>query len=232
MTTPMASRDTIDIRTLRQTWAAFDRVAHLRPIRSEEDYDHTVALMNTLLDAVGDEEEHALSGLLDLVSALVEEYDTHHYSIEAFEPKEVLRYLIEMRGLNQGDLAEIVAQSNLSAILAGKRKISATLAGKLAKYFNVSPTVFVPVRRQPLRQRKLTACLELIERSGPKYVDETKLGLMGDVKPVGEGAYTSALTGACTLRSAARLIDLLAGGSKRTQKSDIERATALAALLD
>ena len=145
MTTTTASRDTIDIRTLRQTWAAFDRVAHLRPIRSEEDYDRTVALMNYLLDAVGDKEEHALSGLLDLVSALVEEYDTNHYAIEASEPKEVLRYLIEMRGLKQSDLAEIVPQSNLSAILAGKRKISATLAGKLAKYFNVSPAVFVPV---------------------------------------------------------------------------------------
>jgi len=41
-------------------------------------------------------------------------------------------------------LAEVVPQSNLSAILAGKRKISATLAGKLAKFFNISPAVFVP----------------------------------------------------------------------------------------
>lgn len=145
MTSTTASRDTIDIRALKQTWAAFDRVAHLRPIRSEEEYDRTVALMNYLLDAVGDKEDHALSGLLDLVSELVGEYDTNHYTIEASEPKEVLRYLIEMRGLKQGDLAEIVPQSNLSAILAGKRKISTTLAGKLAKYFNVSPAVFVPV---------------------------------------------------------------------------------------
>ena len=145
MTTTVASRDTIDIRALKQTWAAFDRVAHLRPIRSEEEYERTVALMNFLLDAIGDKEGHALSGLLDLVSELVGEYDTNHYAIEASEPKEVLRYLIEMRGLKQGDLAEIVPQGNLSAILAGKRKISATLAGKLAKYFNVSSAVFVPV---------------------------------------------------------------------------------------
>jgi HTH-type transcriptional regulator/antitoxin HigA len=85
-----------------------------------------------------------LPGLLDLVGELVEDYDTSHYSIEASEPREVLRYLIEIRGLKQGDLAEIVAQSNLSAILAGKRKISTTMAGKLAKYFNVSPAMFVP----------------------------------------------------------------------------------------
>ena len=141
MTTATA---TLDIKALQKTWAAFDRVAHLRPIRTEEEYDRTVSLMNYLVDIVGDRENHTLSGLLDLVSELVAEYDTSHYSIEASEPNEVLRYLIELRGLKQGDLAEIVPQSNLSAILAGKRKISATLAGKLGKFFNISPAVFVP----------------------------------------------------------------------------------------
>jgi HTH-type transcriptional regulator/antitoxin HigA len=134
----------LDVKVLERTWAAFDRVAHLRPIRSEDEYDRTVALMNYLLDIVGDKENHALSGLLDLVSELVGDYDSTHYAIEASEPKEVLRYLLEMHGLKQGDLADVVPQSNLSAILAGKRKISATLAGKLAKYFNVSPAVFIP----------------------------------------------------------------------------------------
>lgn len=141
MTTAIAA---LDIKTLQKTWAAFDRIAHLRPIRTEEEYDRTVSLMNYLLDMVGDQEDHALSGLLDLVSELVADYDTNHFAIEASEPNEVLRYLIELRGLKQGDLAEIVPQSNLSAILSGKRKISATLAGKLAKFFNISPAVFVP----------------------------------------------------------------------------------------
>ena len=134
----------VDIKALQTTWAAFDRIAHLRPIRSEEEYDRTVALMNYLLDVVGDKADHALSGLLDLVSELVADFDASHYAIEAAAPKEVLRGLIEMRGLKQSDLADVLPQSNLSAILAGKRSISATLAGKLAKYFNVSPAVFVP----------------------------------------------------------------------------------------
>ena len=141
MTTAAAS---FDVKALRKTWAAFDRIAHLRPIRGEAEYERTVALMNRLLDVVGDDEDHALSGLLDLVGELVEDYDVSHYAIEASEPREVLRYLIELRGLRQGDLADIVAQSNLSAILAGKRRISARLAGKLARYFKVSPAVFIP----------------------------------------------------------------------------------------
>jgi len=141
----MTATTTLDLNVLQQTWVAFDRLAHLRPIRTEEEYDRTVALLNHLLDVVGEQEEHELSGLLDLVSELVSDYDAHHFAIAAAEPKEVLRHLIEIRGLKQSDLAEIVRQSNLSAILAGKRKISATLAGKLAKYFNISATVFIPV---------------------------------------------------------------------------------------
>lgn len=144
MTTATASPAEIDIRALQKTWAAFDRVVRLRPIRSAEEYARTVALMNHLIDIVGDKEDHVLSGLLELVGELVGDYDAKHYAIEAAEPREVLRYLIETRGLKQGDLAGIVPQSNLSAILAGKRKISASLAGKLAKYFKVSPAVFVP----------------------------------------------------------------------------------------
>lgn len=139
----MTMTTSLDIKALQKTWAAFDRMVRLRPIRSAEEYDRTVALMNFLLDVVGDREDHALSGLLDLIGELVEDYDATHYAIEASEPREVLRYLMEMRGLKQSDLADIVPQSNLSAILAGKRKISANLAGKLARYFRISAAVFV-----------------------------------------------------------------------------------------
>jgi HTH-type transcriptional regulator/antitoxin HigA len=138
------STATLDIKALQKTWAAFDRIAHLRPIRTEAEYDRTVSLMNDLLDRIGDQEDHALSWLSDPVGERVAGYDTSHFAIEASEPMEVLRYLIELRGLKQSDLSEIVPQSNLSAILAGKRKISANLAGKLAKCFSVSPAAFVP----------------------------------------------------------------------------------------
>lgn len=99
--------------------------------------------MNSLLDVVGDDEDHALSGLLELVGDVVSKYEREHYAIEAAAPKDSLRFLIEARGLNQEDLSSIVPQSNLSAILAGKRKISATVAGKLGKFFDVSPALFV-----------------------------------------------------------------------------------------
>ncbi|HOW75778.1 MAG TPA: hypothetical protein P5102_14260 [Candidatus Competibacteraceae bacterium] len=54
----------------------------MRPIRNEHEYDRTVILMNSLLDVVGDQDDHPLTGLLDLVSKLVEDFDTEHYAVE------------------------------------------------------------------------------------------------------------------------------------------------------
>ena len=134
----------IDIPALQLAWQAFDTLAHLRPIHSEADYDHMVALMNSLLDVAGDDEEHPLSGLLELAAELVSRYEQEHHAIEAAHPKDALRFLMESRGLKQEDLSAVVPQSNLSAILAGKRKISAVMAGKLGGFFGISPAVFVP----------------------------------------------------------------------------------------
>lgn len=139
-----AVQSRFDIRAIQTSWAKLDAMAQIRPIHDEAGYDRMVALMNDLLDVVGDNEEHQLAGLLELIGDLVSNYEREHFTIEASEPKDALRFLIEAKGLKQGDLSNIVAQGNLSNILAGRRKISATLAGKLGEFFGVSPALFIP----------------------------------------------------------------------------------------
>ena len=134
----------LNISGLQASWQAFDNMAHLRPIHTEADYDRTVKMMNGLLDEAGDDEDHPLSSLLELTSDLVSRYEQEHHPIEAADPKDALRFLTESRGMKQEDLSSVVPQRNLSEILAGKRKISAAMAGKLCSFFCISRAIFVP----------------------------------------------------------------------------------------
>ena len=139
-----ATQTQFNMRAIQSSWSKLDSMVHLRPIYDEAGYEQMTSLMNSLLDVVGNNEDHALSGLLELVGDLVSKFERASYAIEAATPVDSLRFLIEARGLKQEALCSIVPQSNLSAILAGKRKISATLAGKLGKFFDISPAIFVP----------------------------------------------------------------------------------------
>ena len=70
-----------DMPALQASWQVFDSMAHLRPIYTEADYYRTVKLMNALLDVAGEDEDHPLSSLLDLVADLVSGYEQVHYKI-------------------------------------------------------------------------------------------------------------------------------------------------------
>lgn len=134
---------TIDLEAISRTWVDFEAASHLRPVRNEADYDRMVLLMNELIDRVGEDESHPLAGLLDLVGELVSDFDGEHYAVPAGEPREILSYLMQSQGIKQTDLADLVAQPNLSAILNGRRAIPRELAKGLAQRFNVAVDVFL-----------------------------------------------------------------------------------------
>ena len=93
-----------------------DSVPFFGPIRNERDYTRMQALMDQLLDLVGDDEDHPLADLLDVVGVLVDQYEEEHTpSLSTARPTEVLKFL----------------------------KINARQAKSLARRFGVSPVVFL-----------------------------------------------------------------------------------------
>lgn len=60
-------------------------------------------------------------------------------------PHIILKELMDIKGLQQKDLVQFFGgyKSNTSAVLNGKRKINNKQAKELAKYFHVSPALFI-----------------------------------------------------------------------------------------
>jgi len=101
--------------------------------------------MDELLNLVGDDEDHPLADLLDVIGMLVAQYEdenTPGLQLPS-KPEEVLQFLMQQHGLKQADLREIGTQGVVSEILSGNRQINARQAKALAKRFGISPAIFL-----------------------------------------------------------------------------------------
>ena len=114
-------------------------------IRSKAEYDRAVAVLDTIIDEIGEDEAHPLADLAEALSVFIEAYDKAHYPTPEHSPREMLRFLMEQNDLNQSDLPELGSQGVVSEILSGKRSLNVKQISRLAKRFNVSPGVFVCV---------------------------------------------------------------------------------------
>src|SRR3990170_8080293 len=123
------------LKKIAPAWHEFERVTHVGPIRDEKHYDEMVALMGVLIDEVGDDRSHPLSGLLYVVGDLIRDYDEIHYPAQKATGVAVLKFLMEQHELRQSELPEIGTQSVVSEVLSGKRKLNARQIVRLAARF-------------------------------------------------------------------------------------------------
>ncbi|SJM92527.1 helix-turn-helix domain-containing protein [Crenothrix polyspora] len=109
---------------------------------TEAEYQARLALLNDLIDEVGENEQHPLASLLDIVGMVVSDYEQTHYPIPISTPQNILAYLMAEHQLKQSDLPEIGSQGVVSEILRGKRQLNTRQIQILSKRFSVSVDVF------------------------------------------------------------------------------------------
>lgn len=114
-----------------------------KPTNAEE-YQELVQCLDTLLDRVGEDEDHIFHGLIKLLSDAIEAYDAETYPNQPVAPRDMMAFLMEQHGLRQGDLPEVGSQGVVSEILRGKRQLNLRQMQALAKRFQVSLATFVP----------------------------------------------------------------------------------------
>ncbi len=82
---------------------------------------------------------------LDALSDLVETYEYNHETIEPASDADMLRHLMEAKGVSQVEFctATGLPKSSLSEVLSGKKRFSRQMIRALAEYFKVDMAVFV-----------------------------------------------------------------------------------------
>ena len=113
----------------------------LASIKSDEHLAEAQKVMDRLLakGELDDGEEMYLDALSDLVAA----YEDAHHAIEPASDADMLRHLMEAKGVTQAQLSKEtgLAKSSISEVLAGKKPFSRRMIRKLADYFKVDVSV-------------------------------------------------------------------------------------------
>jgi len=112
-----------------------------RLIRSDEqlaEYTDALFQLTAKAEPTGDEEE-----AIELLTLLIERYESERYPLPDASPAEVLRFLLDQNGLTQRDIAEeLGSETTVSLVLSGKRQLTRDHIARLSKRFRVSPSVF------------------------------------------------------------------------------------------
>jgi HTH-type transcriptional regulator/antitoxin HigA len=80
---------------------------------------------------------------LDALSELVAAYEDVHHAIEPASDADMLRHLMEAKGVTQAQLSRDakLPKSSISEVLSGKKPFSRQMIRKLADYFGVDVSV-------------------------------------------------------------------------------------------
>ncbi len=115
----------------------------LKPIRSDEENELAAEICDELLDSWDSlsRQEH---DYFEVLSKLVEDYESQWQEEREVSPRELLAFLMEQNDLTQSDLIpEFGSSSRASEYLSGKRELSLTQILKLAERFKLTPNAFI-----------------------------------------------------------------------------------------
>lgn len=141
----MASRSKpVVARGTEDRYLKLVRAFALRPIRSDAELDRAIAMIDSLTDR--DDLDPGEEDYRDVLADLVHKYEAEHDPIAPVPDADMVRFLLDSNDMTQAELAERseVAESTISEILAGRRKLSRRHITAISKVFHVSPGVFFP----------------------------------------------------------------------------------------
>lgn len=113
----------------------------IKPIRTEADYQQALARIEAIFEAAADTPEF---DELDVLTTLVEAYDTIHHPIPDPDPIDYIKHKMAEQGLKQRDLAVwLGGESRVSEVLNRKRKLTTKMMKALHEHLGLSAEVLL-----------------------------------------------------------------------------------------
>ena len=101
----------------------------IRPIHTDDDYQQALADIDALFDALPNTPE---GDQLDILTTLVEVYESRTFPIPSPDPIEAIFYTLESRGLTRRDLEPYIGtRARVSEILNRTRPLSLVMIRRL-----------------------------------------------------------------------------------------------------
>ena len=113
-----------------------------RPVRTVTAYKKVLRHLEKLMTPNPD---RARSDLIELLSTMVEQYEQQSHATPHVAPADMLRHLIEERGITNAQLARDtgIPRSTITDVLAGRRQISKANAVRFGGYFGTPADLFL-----------------------------------------------------------------------------------------
>ncbi len=156
---------------LPDTFDELTKIRPLRPIRDDADLSES-AFMVLRLNNVGvrtkDQDDY-----IDVLYALMKKYEDEHERIDLSDltQLDVLKYLMDLRDMTASDLGRVIGHRTMGhKILKGERGLSKANILALAKFFHVSPGLFMELKPGTKPKKKAAAKPKAIAAKTKKAV--------------------------------------------------------------
>ena len=136
------------------------------PIRTKEDYEKALYVLEHA--QVGNKEHEER---IEILAQLVELWEKKHFApLPKQEPGDVLREIMLTKRVSQGEISRLLStpQTNVSAMITGKRKLNADQVTLLCAYFRLTPEVFGDVKKARYKVLKLNSKKPTESASSPR----------------------------------------------------------------
>ncbi|MEM9685630.1 MAG: hypothetical protein AAF934_01740 [Bacteroidota bacterium] len=114
---------------------------HIRPIKTEQDYNIAISRIEELWGAKKDTPE---GDEFDILATLVESYEMRHYPIAPPDPIDAIKFRMEQMEMTKADMVQYLgSQSRVSEILNRKRSLTLRMIKSLYKGLKIPAEVLL-----------------------------------------------------------------------------------------